>query len=105
MIRLAAELDPEVRALRKRFEDQVEGVERESYAKIAAAMFAIHGEDQYPHETFTLSPASGTPNGHTRTSPDCTSVRRNATTSTPSPFRSDGRRRRTSSTSTRRSTS
>jgi hypothetical protein len=59
MIRLAVELDPESRALRKRFEDEIEGTEREAYAKIAAAQFAIVGEDTYPDATFTLRLAYG----------------------------------------------
>jgi len=59
MIRLAAALDPESRALRKRFEDEVEGVERENYAKIGAAQFALYGEDLYPDSTGTLRFAFG----------------------------------------------
>jgi hypothetical protein len=54
MILLAKAVDGEARALRKRFEDEVESVERESYARIAAAQFAINGEDMYPDATFTL---------------------------------------------------
>jgi len=59
MIKFAALVDPEGRALRKRYEDEVESVERENYAKIAAASFAIHGEDAYPDATFTLRFAFG----------------------------------------------
>jgi hypothetical protein len=64
MIRLAAALDPEYRALRKRFEDEVEGVERENYAKIAAAQFALFGESLYPDATGTLRFAFGTVRGY-----------------------------------------
>lgn len=64
MIRLAAALDPESRALRKRFEDEVEGVERENYAKIGAAQFALYGEDLYPDATGTLRFAFGTVKGY-----------------------------------------
>ncbi len=59
MIRLAADLDPQARALRKRYEDEIEAAEREGYAKIAAAQFAIYGEDKYPDATFTLRLAFG----------------------------------------------
>lgn len=64
MIRFAATIDPEVRQLRKRFEDEVEAVERESYAKIAAAKFAIYGEDQYPDATFTVRLSYGAVRGY-----------------------------------------
>lgn len=59
MIKFAAAIDPEARVLRKRFEDEVESVERDNYAKIAAAKFEIHGEDAYPDATFTLRFAFG----------------------------------------------
>src|SRR5262249_37313769 len=53
------------RQLRKRYEDQVDAVEKESYAKIAAAQFAVYGEDLYPDATFTLRIAFGTVKGFT----------------------------------------
>lgn len=59
MIRFAALIDPEARALRKKFEDEIESVERDNYARIAAAKFEIHGEDAYPDATFTLRFAFG----------------------------------------------
>lgn len=59
MIKLAAELDPEGRALRKRFEDEIDGPLKDGYSKIAAANFAINGEDAYPDATFTLRLAFG----------------------------------------------
>ena len=59
MIRLAVELDPESRAWRKKYEDEIEGAEKYAYAKIAAAQFAINGEDMYPDATFTLRLAFG----------------------------------------------
>jgi len=64
MIRLAVELDPESRALRKRYEDEIEGAMKDSYAKIAAAQFAINGEDMYPDATFTLRLAFGPVKGY-----------------------------------------
>ncbi len=60
LIQLAKLFDAENRALRKRFEDEVEAKEREGYAKIAAAQFAVHGENTYPDATFTLRLAFGT---------------------------------------------
>ncbi len=63
MIELARLFDAENRALRKRYEDQVEAVEREAYAKIAAAQFAVLGDEIYPDATFTLRLAFGTVRG------------------------------------------
>jgi peptidase S46-like protein len=63
LILLARSFDAENRALRKRYEAEVEAVEREAYAKIAAAQFAILGEDVYPDATFTLRLAFGTVKG------------------------------------------
>lgn len=54
MIALARLIEPEARAIRKKYMDEVEGPEREAYGKIAAARFAVYGEDQYPDATFTL---------------------------------------------------
>lgn len=59
MIRLALELNPETQHLRKRYEDEVESVEREGYARIAAATFALRGETTYPDATGTLRLAFG----------------------------------------------
>jgi hypothetical protein len=64
LIQLAKDLDSESRTLRKRFEDTVESAERDGYNKIAAAQFAINGEDQYPDATFTLRLSYGTVAGY-----------------------------------------
>jgi hypothetical protein len=64
MIVLARLIDPEARALRKRYEDEVESVERESYAKIGAARFAVLGEDVYPDATGTLRLSFGPIKGY-----------------------------------------
>lgn len=65
LLKLLLALDPELRDLRKRYEDQVESVERESYAAIAAARFAARGDSVYPDATFTLrmtyGPVAGLP--------------------------------------------
>ncbi|MEO6709887.1 MAG: S46 family peptidase, partial [Planctomycetota bacterium] len=54
LIRLARDLDPEARSMRKKWEDEVDSVERECYAQIADARFAIDGDKTYPDATFTL---------------------------------------------------
>lgn len=64
LIRLAAALDSEARAFRKLHEDEVEGAERDAYAKIAAARFAALGERVYPDATFTLRMAFGPIKGY-----------------------------------------
>lgn len=63
MIKLARILDPEVRQWRKKFEDEVQAVEREGYAAIAAAKFAAEGDSVYPDATFTLRMSFGTIKG------------------------------------------
>ena len=60
MIVLARTLDPEARAIRKRYEDGVTSVERASYAKIAQAVFATEGPKAYPDATSSLRLAYGT---------------------------------------------
>ncbi len=65
MIELARALDAEDRWLREWYENEVEGPEREAYAKIAEAQFAMLGENQYPDATFTLRMTFGTVEGVT----------------------------------------
>lgn len=74
MIRFAADLDPEFRAWRKKCEDEVEAIERDAYARIASARFAIDGERIYPGATFTLRLAFGTVTGY-KTVPPFTTLR------------------------------
>ncbi len=64
MIELVRTLDPAARGLRKRWEDEVQSVEREAYAQIAAARFAIEGEGVYPDATFTLRLSYGPVKGY-----------------------------------------
>jgi len=59
LIEMAKALDPLSRELRKQYEDEVESVERASYAQIAAAKFAVEGDSVYPDATFTLRLAYG----------------------------------------------
>lgn len=59
MIQLARAVDPAARAVRKTFEDKVEEPQRQAYAKIAQAKFAVVGTETYPDATFTLRLAFG----------------------------------------------
>ncbi|HEX8772354.1 MAG TPA: S46 family peptidase [Pyrinomonadaceae bacterium] len=64
MIVLARSVDADARAVRKRYVDEVEGVERDSYAKISRALFEINGTKMYPDATFTLRLAFGPIKGY-----------------------------------------
>jgi hypothetical protein len=64
MIKLALAVDADARAVRKVYEDQVEGVERTNYALIAKALFDEKGAAVYPDATFTLRLAFGTVKGY-----------------------------------------
>ncbi len=59
MIVLARQTDPELRAIRKWREDNVESVDKTNGALIAKALFALKGKDRYPDATFTLRLAFG----------------------------------------------
>jgi hypothetical protein len=65
MIRLARFVEEEARALRKRFEDEVEEVERQANAQIARARFELLGTTIAPDATFTLRLAFGVVKGYT----------------------------------------
>jgi hypothetical protein len=54
MMRLIASTDEQARALRKRYEDEVEAVENANGAHLARARFAVYGDKVYPDATFTL---------------------------------------------------
>ncbi|MBI5864412.1 MAG: S46 family peptidase [Planctomycetes bacterium] len=64
MIDFFRAIDADARALRKRHEDEVESVERDCYAQIAAARFARDGESVYPDATGTLRMAFGPIRGY-----------------------------------------
>lgn len=64
LIRFARLVDDDARALRKRFEDQVEEVERQANADIARTRFAVHGDGIAPDATFTLRLAFGVVKGY-----------------------------------------
>ena len=64
MIALALAIDADARAVRKRSEDEVEGVTTGQYALIARALFETRGDSVYPDATFTLRLAFGTVKGY-----------------------------------------
>lgn len=63
MIRIAMLVDPEARALRKQYEDEVEAPTDAAAEKIAAARFRALGTSVYPDATFTLRLNFGTVQG------------------------------------------
>jgi hypothetical protein len=64
MIELARLVDPVSRALRKRFENEVDEPKRQAYAALAKAKFALDGDHVYPDATFTLRLAFGIVKGY-----------------------------------------
>jgi hypothetical protein len=54
MIKLARLIDPDARAVRKRFEDEVEAPVKKNAELLAKARFAMQGTSTYPDATFTL---------------------------------------------------
>jgi hypothetical protein len=64
LIALARLVDAPSRAVRKRLEEEVEEPQRQAYAKITNAKFAISGTSVYPDATFTLRLAFGTVKGY-----------------------------------------
>jgi hypothetical protein len=64
MLKLARLVDPEARRLRKRYEDEVESVERKNGALIATALFELLGRRRAPDATFTLRLSYGTAKGY-----------------------------------------
>jgi hypothetical protein len=63
MIEVAQLVDPASRALRKRFENEVDEPKRQAHAALAKAKFAMDGDKVYPDATFTLRLAFGTVKG------------------------------------------
>lgn len=64
MIEFARLLDSESRTLLAKYRDEVEAVERDAYAKLAQARFAIDGEKTYPDATGTLRMSFGPIKGY-----------------------------------------
>jgi hypothetical protein len=65
LIELARTIDPAARAIRKRYEDEVDAPEALAYERIARARFALNGARVYPDATFTLRLSFGTVQGWT----------------------------------------
>lgn len=63
MIQLARKVDPPARAIRKRYEDEVEAPTRSASERIAAARFNVLGASTYPDATSTLRLNFGTVQG------------------------------------------
>ena len=64
MIVVAREIDAKSREVRKRYENELVGVERANYAKIARALFETEGTKLYPDATFTLRLSYGAVAGY-----------------------------------------
>lgn len=64
LIALAQLVDPASRAVRKRFENEVEEPKRQAHSALAKAKFAMDGDKVYPDATFTLRLAFGTVKGY-----------------------------------------
>ncbi|HTC44156.1 MAG TPA: S46 family peptidase [Steroidobacteraceae bacterium] len=63
MIELARSIDPAARALRKRYEEEVEAPVQTASEQIARARFAASGTTAYPDANFTLRVNAGTVQG------------------------------------------
>ncbi|HUL57806.1 MAG TPA: S46 family peptidase [Anaeromyxobacteraceae bacterium] len=66
VIAIARLVDPDARAVRKVFEDEVESVVQKNSERIAEARFATEGRSTYPDATFTLRLNYGQVKGWTR---------------------------------------
>ena len=64
LIELARLVDPASRAVRKRFENEVDEPKRQAYSALAKARYALDGTKVYPDATFTLRLAFGTVKGY-----------------------------------------
>ncbi len=64
LIVLAREIDAESREVRRRYEEEVVGVERAAYGKIARALFEKEGTGLYPDATFTPRLSYGAVKGY-----------------------------------------
>lgn len=63
MIKLARQIDPDARAVRKIYEDEVQASIATGQEKIARARFAMYGTNTYPDATFTLRVSYGAVKG------------------------------------------
>jgi hypothetical protein len=65
LIRLVRATDPDARALRTRYEQEVEGPITRGQEKLARARFKVYGDSVYPDATFTLRLSYGSIQGWT----------------------------------------
>jgi hypothetical protein len=76
LIQLARRMEPEARRVRE-IRDELDELERQAYAEITSAVYAVRGTDTYPDATFTLRLAFGQVMGyveHGRPIPPWTTV-------------------------------
>ncbi|MFL5318160.1 MAG: S46 family peptidase [Myxococcaceae bacterium] len=64
MIEFAKLVDPDARAVRKKYEDEIESVMKKSSEQIAKARFDAYGTSIYPDATFTLRLSYGAVKGY-----------------------------------------
>ena len=64
LIQLALAVDPEARAVRRKYEDEVESVLKKNSELVARARFAVQGTSSYPDATFTLRLSYGAVEGY-----------------------------------------
>ncbi|MFO0577624.1 MAG: S46 family peptidase [Polyangia bacterium] len=64
MIKFARAVDADARAVRKRFEDEIESIETRATELVAQALFAVQGTSIYPDATFSLRLTYGTVKGY-----------------------------------------
>jgi hypothetical protein len=64
MIQLAALVDPDARAIRQRYEEEVESVIAKNSERVAQARFAVYGTGIYPDATGTLRVSFGSVKGY-----------------------------------------
>jgi Peptidase S46 len=65
LIRFVRETDPDARALRTRYEQEVEGPITRGQERLARARFKVYGDSVYPDATFTLRLSFGSIEGWT----------------------------------------
>ena len=65
LIKLMQEIEPQARAVRKQYDDEIDSVVRQDGAAIAKIRFATEGTASYPDATFTLRLSYGVIRGYT----------------------------------------
>ena len=64
MIEMALRVDPDARAVRKKYEDEIEAVLKRNGELVAKARFEVHGTSAYPDATFTPRLSYGAVKGY-----------------------------------------